>query len=76
LVTYGAGYYSYLYADIFAADIWHSNFGGGSKAFDRQSGKRYWNEILVHGGAKDPNMMLRSILGREPSAESFFASIG
>jgi intermediate peptidase len=76
LVTYGAGYYSYLYADIFAADIWHSNFGGGSKAFDRHSGKRYWDEILVHGGAKDPNMMLKSILGREPSAESFFASIG
>lgn len=76
LVTYGAGYYSYLYADVFAADIWHNTFGGGSKAFDRESGTRYWNEILVHGGAKDPNMMLNSILGRDPSAESFFACIG
>lgn len=76
LVTYGAGYYSYLYADIFAADIWNVNFGGGSKAFDRESGKRYWDEVLVHGGSKDPNTMLRSVLGREPNAESFFSSLG
>ncbi len=72
LVTYGAGYYSYLYASIFSADLWNSCFASGGKAFSPEAGKAYWNNILIHGGAKDPNLMLKAMLGREPSAESFF----
>jgi intermediate peptidase len=72
LVTYGGGYYSYLYASIFSADLWNTCFEGGSKAMDREVGMSYWNEILVHGGAKDPNLMLKSMLGREPKADEFF----
>ena len=72
LVTYGAGYYSYLYASIFSADLWATCFHGGKQAFSRKAGNRYWNEILIHGGSRDPNLMLNNMLGREPRVASFF----
>ncbi len=72
LVTYGGGYYSYLYASIFSADLWNTCFASGDKAFSPAVGKSYWDNILIHGGAKDPNLMLKEMLGRDPTAESFF----
>lgn len=83
LVTYGAGYYGYLYAQVFAADIWASciasrgngndnDNGGGGGTTSREGGTKIWKEMLVHGGARDPNEMLRTVLGREPSVEAFF----
>ena len=72
LVTYGAGYYSYLYASIFSADLWNTCFANGDRAFSPEVGQSYWNKILIHGGAKDPNLMLKAMLGRDPNAESFF----
>ena len=76
LVSYGAGYYSYLYASTFSADIWSTCFAGGSDAFSREAGDKYWNEILINGGSKDPNRMLNAMLGREPKVDSFFQSLG
>jgi intermediate peptidase len=73
LVTYGAGYYGYLYSQVFAADIWKHRFQGDS--LQRESGECVWRDMLIHGGAKDPNVMLQSILTREPSVDSFFESM-
>lgn len=73
LVTYGAGYYGYLYSQVFAADIWKHNFAGNS--LRRESGESVWHNMLIHGGAKDPNDMLRDVLKREPTVDSFFESI-
>ncbi len=72
LVTYGAGYYSYLYASMFSADLWNTCFDGGAKAFSSDVGMKYWKEILIHGGAKDPNLMLRTMLDRDPKPDEFF----
>ena len=76
LVSYGAGYYSYLYASIFSADLWSTCFAGGADAFSRKAGNDYWKEILIHGGSKDPNRMLTAMLKREPKVDSFFKSLG
>lgn len=71
LVTYGAGYYSYLYSNIFAVDIWATlGFGLTSK-----SGSALWEHLLIHGGSKDPNIMLKNLLGRQPSVDPFFKSL-
>ena len=71
LVTYGSGYYSYLYASVFAADIWQTCFQQSPLA--RSSGTHYWNEVLRHGGSKDPNLMITSLLhNRSPQIHSFF----
>jgi intermediate peptidase len=66
LITYGAGYYSYLYSNIFASDIWATCFEYGDKVLSRKSGEKLWNNLLAHGGSKDPNKMLFDVLGREP----------
>ena len=77
LVTYGAGYYGYLYAQTFAADIWltalaSSMASSSSPEVGREGGMRIWKEMLIHGGAKDPKDMLHAVLGREPSVDPFF----
>jgi intermediate peptidase len=85
LVTYGAGYYGYLYAQTFAADIWMSvlapcmaSSSSSSPrrhhldAAVRNGGMKIWKEMLLHGGAKDPKEMLHAVLGREPSVDPFF----
>lgn len=73
LVTYGAGYYGYLYSQVFAADIWKDRFEGN--CLQRESGDRVWHDMLVHGGAKDPNIMLYDVLQRKPSVDAFFESM-
>ncbi|CAK4508829.1 unnamed protein product [Aphanomyces euteiches] len=74
LVQYGAGYYSYLYARVFAADIWQHCFA--PDPWNPQAGKVLYNEMLRHGGAKDPMSMLVSVLGREPTIDSFVRELG
>ena len=73
LVTYGSGYYGYLYSQVFAADIWQKCFS--ANPLSSAEGKMLWKELLRHGGARDPNVMLSTVLGREPTVESFFQSI-
>eukprot|EP00956_Cyclotella_meneghiniana_P034446 scaffold105036_cov84-Cyclotella_meneghiniana.AAC.1 len=69
LVTYGAGYYGYLYAQTFAADIWKAT------NMSSKGGMKIWKEMLIYGGAKDPKEMLLAVLGREPSVDAFFERI-
>lgn len=73
LVSYGAGYYGYLYAQAFASDIWQTHFQGNS--LSRQSGDRLWHDLLGHGGARDPQTMLTGLLGREPSVVGLFEEL-
>lgn len=64
LVTYGAGYYSYLYAQVLASDVWKHLFGKDS--LDKKAGHELWHKVLIHGGAKDPTRLLKDLLGRPP----------
>lgn len=69
LVTYGAGYYGYLYAQTFAADIWKSAM------LSQDGGMKIWKQMLIFGGARDPKEMLVAVLGREPSVDPFFEGV-
>ena len=80
LVTYGAGYYGYLYAQTFAADIWMNTLAlsmssSSSPETIRRGGTKVWKEMLIHGGAKDPKEMIHTVLGREPSVDPFFQGV-
>ena len=72
-VTYGAGYYGYLYSQVFASDIWHELFQ--HRCLERSSGERMWKQLLMHGGARDANVMLRDLLGRDPAVDTFWDSL-
>jgi intermediate peptidase len=73
LVTYGAGYYGYLYSQVFASDIWNQLFQ--EQSLERKSGEQIWKKMLIHGGARDANLMLKDLLGREPTVENFLKTL-
>ncbi|EPS66980.1 hypothetical protein M569_07793, partial [Genlisea aurea] len=59
LTTYGAGYYSYLYAKCFAATIWKAKFC--EDPLSPSAGSALRSKLLQHGGAKDPDVMLNDL---------------
>jgi intermediate peptidase len=73
LVTYGAGYYGYLYSQVFADAIWNELFH--DQSLKRSSGEKIWKKMLIHGGARDANVMLEDLLGHKPTIDNYWKSL-
>ncbi|XP_053728502.1 mitochondrial intermediate peptidase-like isoform X1 [Synchiropus splendidus] len=69
LVGYGAKYYSYLMSRAVASMVWRQCFA--QDPLNRDMGERYRREMLAHGGAKEPMLMVEGMLQRRPSIEDF-----
>ncbi|CAH8533687.1 unnamed protein product [Schistosoma curassoni] len=71
---YDARYYSYLWSEVFSADMFESRFqcaiDGG--CLSKSVGRDYREKILRPGGSKDAADMLKDFLGREPNDDAFF----
>jgi hypothetical protein len=65
LVTYAAGYYSYLYAQAFSAAVWRALFA--ADPLSRAAGERYRRELLAPGAGADPAALITATLGGPPS---------
>ncbi len=65
---YAAGYYSYLWSEVLAFDMF-SQFKG--KMLSPEIGRRYREQVLSRGGEVDGDTMAKSFLGRDPSPEAF-----
>ncbi|KAI5670205.1 hypothetical protein M9H77_10569 [Catharanthus roseus] len=61
LASYGAGYYSYLYAKCFASTIWQKICQEDPLSLEKGSALRM--KFLQHGGAKDPASILHDLVG-------------
>lgn len=74
LPTYAAGYYGYLWAKVFAVDLFYyiKSFG----LLNSKIGKRFREKILKKGGTVDPDVLLEDFLGRQPSDAAFFKDLG
>ena len=71
LCGYDASYYSYLWAEVFSADMYVSKFENGNQ-FSQQAGLEYRHKVLGPGGSVDATEILKDYLGREPSMDAFF----
>jgi thimet oligopeptidase len=74
LMGYAAGYYSYLWALVYAQDIFSVFEKNG--IMDVNTGRRFRDIILSNGGSRDELGMVEEFLGREPNQDAFFRSIG
>ncbi|KAJ2559954.1 metalloendopeptidase [Coemansia sp. RSA 1933] len=71
---YDARYYSYLWSDIFGADIFSSRFI--KEGLDNpQTGMDYRTEILQPGASRPAKLSIARFLGRNPSSTAFFRNI-
>ncbi len=71
---YDAGYYGYLWSEVFAQDMFSRFEKAGP--LDPKTGASYRREILEPGSSREESDSLRAFLGREPSDEPFLKSIG
>lgn len=71
---YDAGYYGYLWSEVFGDDMW--------RRFEKEGitspavGMEYRREVLEVGGSRDAMDTLRAFLGREPDNSAFLHKLG
>ncbi|MEE3664419.1 oligopeptidase A [Brenneria sp. g21c3] len=71
---YAAGYYSYLWADVLAADA-YSRFQEEG-IFNRETGQSFLDNILSRGGSEEPMELFKRFRGREPQLDAMLHHYG
>lgn len=74
LTEYASKYYGYLWAKVFALDVFSEIKKKG--LLNPEIGKKYVRDIIGRGGTADPNEYMRNFLGREPNDTAFFDDMG
>lgn len=75
MCSYDAAYYSYLWSQVFSADMYETVFEKVGP-LDANAGMKYRKTVLEKGGSIDGLEMLRNILGRDPNQEAFLRKKG
>lgn len=72
---YGAGYFSYKWAEVLSADA-YAAFEEAGNPFDTKVGKRFLDEILSVGGSRPAIESFKAFRGREPSVDALLRHSG
>lgn len=77
LVGYDAGYYSYLWALVYACDAFVDFKKKGNKNVmtNREVGMRWRREVLEKGSSEDEIMLMKKFLGRMPNNKAFLKEV-
>jgi oligopeptidase A len=70
---YAAGY-SYLWADVLAADAFSRFEEEG--IFNRETGQSFLDNILTRGGSEEPMVLFKRFRGREPQLDAMLEHYG
>ncbi|MGH8559947.1 MAG: oligopeptidase A [Methylococcales bacterium] len=71
---YGAGYYSYKWAEVLSADAFSLFEANG--IFDRETGESFLHNILEQGGSHDAMELFVAFRGREPTIDALLRHNG
>lgn len=71
---YAAGYYSYKWAEVLAADAFSKFEENG--IFDAKTGQDFLNCILAQGGSRHPMELFVAFRGREPKIDALLRHCG
>ncbi|RPB29709.1 zincin [Terfezia boudieri ATCC MYA-4762] len=71
---YDAGYYGYLWSQVFSMDMFYTAFK--RDPMSGAEGRRYRRVVLRRGGSRDEMEVLKEFLGREPNSKAFLEELG
>jgi len=71
---YGAGYYSYKWAEVLSSDSFSKFQQEG--IFNQEIGLHYMRCILEKGGSEEPMTLYKTFMGREPKVEALLQQCG
>ena len=74
--SYSAGYYSYLWSDVMAADTWKTFVDAAGGAWDKQAADRLREHILSNGNTIDRAEAYRRFRGRDPDVKALLEKRG
>ena len=71
---YAAGYYSYLWAEVLAADAFSRFLEEG--LFNPEVGQAFHNTVLAQGGSEPELVLFKRFRGREPRTDALLQLFG